>query len=71
MSIYIKSIKYIGENRKNSRKLKIKLSTGSTVTAESCYEGWQQYGGGEKELYVTMPIVEKHNEWLHGGERPF
>lgn len=67
---YIKSILFTGEHRKNSRKIKVKLSSGSTVIIEACYESWEQYGGTRAELFITMPIAERYNEWLHGGERP-
>lgn len=67
---YIKSIRYLYEKRPSRRQLKIKLSSGSTITAEACYESWQQWGGTQSELCATMPIVENHNDWLHGGERP-
>lgn len=70
MNIYIKSIRYLYENTPSRRQLKIKLNTGATVTAEACYESWQQWGGTTEELYITMPTVEAHNDWLHGDERP-
>jgi hypothetical protein len=66
----IKSITYIGENRPSKRVLKFKLSNGAVIKAEGCHESWEQYGGTQEELYVTMPVVERHNDWLHGGERP-
>ena len=68
-TIYIKSISFIGENRKNKRKVKVKLSNKTTITIKSCYESWQQYGGTQDELWITVPIAEKYNEWLHGGEK--
>lgn len=67
---YIKSITYLHENRKSARKLKIALSNGTIIYAESCYESWQQWGGTTSELQITMPVVENHNDWLHGGDRP-
>jgi hypothetical protein len=67
---YIKKITYIGETKPSKRQLKITLNNGTVVRAEKCYESWQQWGGTEKELYITMPIVEKHNEWFHGSQRP-
>lgn len=50
--------------------MKITLSNGTIVRAEACYESWQQWGGTTDELYITMELVELHNEWLHGGNRP-
>ena len=67
---YIKSITYLGESRPSRRELRLQLSNGDTVHAVRCYEAWQQWGASESDLYITMPIVEQHNDWLHGGERP-
>lgn len=69
MAITIKNVKFLYENRPSQRKIKVKLSTGATVTIESCYESWEQYGGTKEELFVTMPIAEQYNGWLHGGEK--
>ena len=67
---YVRSIRFLEDNGRSDRKIKVKLSSGSTVTIEKCYESWEQYGGTEDELYVTMPIAEEYNGWLHGEERP-
>lgn len=69
-NIYIKQIEYLRENRPSQRQLKITLSDKTIIRAEKCHESWEQWGGTTDALYLTMPIVEKHNEWLHGGERP-
>lgn len=66
----IRSITYLSENRPSKRELKIKLSNGTTIRACACHESWEQWGGTTEELYITMPIVEAHNEWLHGGNKP-
>lgn len=68
--LYIRSIRYLYENRPRQRKLRLELSNGTRITAEACYESWQQWGGTTEELGVTVPIVEAHNDWLHGGSRP-
>ena len=70
MKIYIKSISYLYENRKDKRELKITLSNKTVVRASACYKSWRQCGGTNEELSLTVPIVDQHNEWLHGGERP-
>jgi hypothetical protein len=67
---HIRSITYLYEKQPSRRQLKIKLSNGRSIRAESCHESWQQWGGTTDELYITMPTVEAHNGWLHGGERP-
>jgi len=72
--LLVKSINYIeGENNELeiSRELKIQLSNDSVVTAVACHESWEQWGGCVDDLYLTQPIVEAHNEWLHGGDLPF
>ena len=68
--IYIKKIEYPYEKQKSHRQLKMTLSNKTVVRAVACYESWEQWGGTEEELYITMPTVEKHNGWLHGGGRP-
>lgn len=70
MKVYVKKIEYLRENRRADRELKITLSNGRVIRAAACHESWEQWGGTTEELYVTMSIVEKHNEWLHGGDRP-
>lgn len=70
MKTTIKSITYLYENQPARRELKIKLSNGTIIKALSCYASWEQWGGTDEELYITMPTVERHNDWLHGGERP-
>lgn len=67
---YIRAIRYLYEKRPRQRQLRMTLSNGTKITAEACHESWQQWGGIVEELRVTMPIVEAHNEWLHGGARP-
>jgi len=69
-TLYVKTVSYLYEKTPSRRQLKIKLSNGTTIRAEACHESWEQWGGTTEELYVSMPVVERHNEWLHGGERP-
>ena len=66
----ITKVEYLNEGKPSKRQLRVTLSNGTVITAESCYESWQQWGGTTSELYITMPIVETHNRWLHGGDRP-
>lgn len=70
MESKIKSIRFLGVNTKGNRRIKIKMTSGSTITIEACHESWEQWGGYQSELFETMPIAEKYNEWLHGGEMP-
>jgi len=66
----IKKVEYLWEHQPKRRQLKITLSNKIVIRAESCHESWEQWGGTTNELWITMPIVEAHNEWLHGGHRP-
>jgi hypothetical protein len=71
MKTTVKKIEYLSENRKSKRALKITLSNKTVIRAMSCHESWEQWGGTTEELYITMPIVELHNDWLHGGSKPY
>ena len=55
----------------DDRKIEVTLSDGTVITIEALHESWQQYGGTTDDLYITQPIAEAHNDWLHGGELPF
>ena len=66
----IAKVQHLNEEDKDNRQLKLTLSNGRVITAEACHESWEQWGGTLAELYVTMPVVEAHNEWLHGADRP-
>lgn len=66
----IKSIEYLFENIKSRRMLRITLNNGVIIKAQKCYESWEQWGGNSDELTLTCLVVDKHNDWLHGGKRP-
>lgn len=67
---YIRCIAYLSERRPKMRKLKLLLSNKTMITAAACYESWQQWGGTKEELQITQDTVVRHNDWLHGGQRP-
>lgn len=62
----IKSTHFLNENNVEKRKIKVTLTNGTKITIEACHESWEQWGGTEEELWLTVPIAEKHNNWLHG-----
>lgn len=64
--LHIKKIDLLYVNQPKKRKVKVTLSNKTTIYIESCYESWQQYGGTTDELWLTVPIAEKYNNWLHG-----
>ena len=65
------SVEYLNEGDVDARELLITLSNGTEIHACACYESWEQWGGTQDELYVSMPIVEQNNAWLHGWEDDF
>lgn len=66
MELKVKRIDFLYANQISRRKIKVTLSNKTVIYIESCYESWQQYGGTENELWLTVPIAEKYNNWLHG-----
>lgn len=67
--IKIKKIEFVGESRPKHRKIKVTLTNGTKITIEPCHESWEQFGGTTDELRLTVPVADKYNPWLHGGER--
>lgn len=64
--VKIKKVEFLFENQPKRRKIKVTLSDGSRTYIESCHESWQQYGNTTDNLWLTVPIAEKYNRWLHG-----
>ena len=71
MKLYIRYLRFIGQTRRSERMVKVGLSNGGVVKIVACYEGWQQYHATVEEKKVAMPIAERFNDWLHGGEFPY
>ena len=67
MATKVRKVEFLYANQPKRRKIKVLLTNNTRIYIESCYESWQQYGGNTDELYITMPIAEKFNKWLHGG----
>jgi hypothetical protein len=67
-TLKIKKIELIGQNRPKNRKVKVTLTNGTKITIVPCCESWEQFGGTTEELYVTVPVADKYNAWLHGAE---
>ena len=66
MATHIKKIELQYVNQPKRRRVKVYLSNGDHVYIEACYESWQQYGSTTENLWLTMPVAEKYNGWLHG-----
>jgi hypothetical protein len=64
--IKIRKVEFLYANQPSRRKIKVLLTNGGRIYIEPCCESWEQYGGTTNELYITMPIAEKYNAWLHG-----
>lgn len=65
-NLYVTLINPIENNEE--RELKVNLSNGTQITICGCQGSWQQYGGDERELWVTVPIAESAAAWLNGEE---
>jgi len=66
--ISIKKIELLYVNKPEKRKVKVTLSNNTKIYIERCYESWEQYGGTMNELFITQPIAERYNVWLHGND---
>lgn len=66
----IESVKFLNEDNVEEREIEITLDNGTVIHACACYEAWEQWGGTTDELWVSMPIVEANNRWLHGCGEP-
>lgn len=64
--VKIKKVEFLFNNQPKRRKIKVTLTDGSRTYIESCYESWQQYGNTTNNLWITVPIADKYNDWLHG-----
>lgn len=62
----IKKVELLYQNVISRRQVKVTLTNGTIIRVVSCYESWEQYGGTTEELWLTVPIAERYNDWLHG-----
>ena len=59
--MYIKN-ELITRNKKGEiTEINFTLSNGTRITAQSCYESWQQWGGTTEELGLTVDRLEELN----------
>lgn len=64
-------VEFLNTDSIKDRECICTLNNGTEVHISSCYESWEQWGGTRNELYVTIPIAERINDWLHGvGDEP-
>lgn len=68
----IKSVMLNSYDTPKERNAVVTLSNGSVITISPLYEaslyGFQQTGGTQREMRVTVDLAFKLNRWLHGGE---
>lgn len=64
----IKKVELLYQNVISRRQVKVTLTNGTIIRIDPCYESWEQYGGTTDELWLTVPIAEKYNNWLHGND---
>lgn len=67
----ITKVEFQYQNQPNRRRIKVTMSSGNKIYIVRCYESWEQYGGITEELWLTMPIAERNNAWLHGETDDF
>lgn len=65
-NIEIVDIDFLNEDDIPNREIIVTLSNDSEVHICACYESFQQWNGTIDELYITLPVAEGNNEWLHG-----
>lgn len=61
----IKDITLLNEGDHENREVLVTLDNGTEVHITACHASWQQWGGTTDELYVTMPVANRLNGWLH------
>lgn len=66
MNVKIKKIEKLFQNQVSRRKIKVTLTNKTVIYIERCYDSWQQYGGTTEELWLTVPVANRYNSWLHG-----
>ncbi len=64
--IYVEDVTLNEGEDLESRECICTLSNGTEIHIVACYESWQQYGGTQNELWLTVDIAEAINDWLHG-----
>lgn len=62
----IKNVKFQYVNVPSRRHIKVAMTSGNIITIVPCYESYEQFGGFDAELWKTLPIAKKYNDWLHG-----
>ena len=64
--VKVSKVEFLYVNQPKRRKIKVTLTNKTKIYIESCHESFEQYGGTRDELYITVPIAERYNDWLHG-----
>lgn len=59
--LFIKSEKITRNKTGKIKRVVFTLSNGTKITAEPCHESWQQWGGTQSELWITIKRVEQLN----------
>lgn len=67
-NIKIEHISLENVDEVSKREVLVELNTGSVVHICVCQESYEQYGGTYDELWVTLPVAEHYNDWLHGTD---
>jgi hypothetical protein len=69
MEYYIKSVKFT-KDENGEREVHVQLNHDTLVKICECYESYQQYNACTPALWVSLPVAEACNDWLHGENKP-
>lgn len=64
----IKCVEFHDNDDPEKREVVVTLDNETEIHIESCCESWQQWGGTTDELWTTVKVAERVNDWLHGLE---
>jgi Ribonuclease HI len=62
----IRDIRLLNHDKLSDRKVEVALTDGTVITIVACHEGFEQYGGTQREHAVTVDVAWRFAEWLHG-----
>ena len=62
----IRDIRLLNHDKPSDRKVEVVLTNDTVVTIVACHEGFEQYGGTQRDYAVTADVAWRFTAWLHG-----
>ena len=62
----VTEIRLVNNHKRAERRVEAVLSNGTVVTIVGCHEGFEQYGGTQRDYAVTLDVAKKFAGWLNG-----